>query len=213
MKNTNLIKQGYWHGVNILNSAASDCGKFELGIQTEIIKKYFDLKFLYIIGEAFFKHPGKDTFVVYQGHHGNNNALEANLILPGSAFTEKIGTFVNLEGYYQNTNIALLAPLNAREDWKILYALIEKLGFGFQKEAKLFLYKRLSLLIPSLIKANNKSLLVKDNKFSANSYNFFKNNFVLLVKSDNFYMADSISRASPVMAKCSKSLLNKQPFF
>ena len=39
-----------------------------------------------------------NTFVVYQGHHGDAGAQRADVILPGAAYTEKSGTYVNTEG-------------------------------------------------------------------------------------------------------------------
>ena len=44
---------------------------------------------------------GADTFVVYQGHHGDAGAARADVILPGAAYTEKPGTYVNTEGRVQ----------------------------------------------------------------------------------------------------------------
>ena len=58
-----------------------------------------------------------------QGHHGDAGALAANLVLPGSAYTEKSATYVNTEGRVQRTARALDPPGNARDDWQILVAL------------------------------------------------------------------------------------------
>ena len=67
----------------------------------------------------------EDTFVIYQGHHGDINASKADVILPGSAFTEKGASYVNAEGRPQETHRVFLAPDLAREDWKIVRALSE----------------------------------------------------------------------------------------
>lgn len=59
------------------------------------------------------------------GHHGDNGAQIADVILPGAAYTEKTSTYVNTEGRAQQTRIAVNPPGMAREDWKIIRALSE----------------------------------------------------------------------------------------
>lgn len=59
------------------------------------------------------------------GHHGDVGATMADVILPGAAYTEKYGTYVNTEGRAQQTRVAVTAPGIAREDWKILRAISE----------------------------------------------------------------------------------------
>lgn len=61
----------------------------------------------------------------YPGHHGDVGALMADVIMPGAAYTEKYGTYVNTEGRAQQTRVAVTAPGMAREDWKILRAVSE----------------------------------------------------------------------------------------
>ena len=71
---------------------------------------------------------GAATFVVYQGHHGDRGAARADVILPGAAYTEKNGTYVNTEGRVQRGFRAVFAPGEAREDWKILRAFSAVIG-------------------------------------------------------------------------------------
>lgn len=59
------------------------------------------------------------------GHHGDEGAPMADIILPGAAYTEKNGTYVNTEGRSQHTRVAVTAPGMAREDWKIIRAVSE----------------------------------------------------------------------------------------
>jgi NADH-quinone oxidoreductase subunit G len=66
--------------------------------------------------------------VIYQGHHGDAGAHRADVILPGAAYTEKDGTYVNTEGRVQLGRLAVFPPGEAREDWKILRALSDVLG-------------------------------------------------------------------------------------
>ena len=67
----------------------------------------------------------EDCFIVYQGHHGDQGALIADVVLPGAAYTEKDATFVNTEGRSQHTRVAVTPPGMAREDWSIIRALSE----------------------------------------------------------------------------------------
>ena len=68
------------------------------------------------------------AFVIYQGHHGDRGAARADVILPGAAYTEKDGTYVNTEGRAQLARRAVFPPGEAREDWTILRALSGALG-------------------------------------------------------------------------------------
>ena len=70
--------------------------------------------------------PG--AFVVYIGSHGDRGAHRADVILPGAAYTEKSGLFVNTEGRVQAASRAAFPPGDAREDWAILRALSGALG-------------------------------------------------------------------------------------
>jgi NADH-quinone oxidoreductase subunit G len=123
--------------VNILHTAAGRVGGLDVGFVPasggrnfrEIIDgtKTGDIKFLYLLNvdiDADFSN----TFVVYQGHHGDLGAAQADVILPGAAYTEKTATYVNMEGKSQQTKQALLPPGDAKEDWKILRALSEILN-------------------------------------------------------------------------------------
>jgi NADH-quinone oxidoreductase subunit G len=82
--------------------------------------------------------------VVYQGSHGDAGAHHADVILPGAAYTEKDGLYVNFEGRVQRGRRATFPPGEAKEDWAILRALSEHLGATLpydtldQLRAKLF---------------------------------------------------------------------------
>ena len=68
----------------------------------------------------------KSQFVIYQGTHGGENTKIADVVLPGAAYTEKDGIYVNLEGRPQLANKASYPPGNAKDDWKIIKALSDK---------------------------------------------------------------------------------------
>ena len=65
------------------------------------------------------------SFKVYIGHHGDKGARQADVVLPGAAYAEKHGTYVNTEGRVQRSERAVFPPGEAREDWTILRALSE----------------------------------------------------------------------------------------
>ncbi|GMG85227.1 NADH-quinone oxidoreductase subunit NuoG [Paralimibaculum aggregatum] len=67
-------------------------------------------------------------FVIYQGHHGDRGAHRADVILPGAAYTEQSGLYVNTEGRVQMAMRAGFPPGEAKEDWAILRALSGRLG-------------------------------------------------------------------------------------
>ena len=66
--------------------------------------------------------------MIYQGSHGDRGAHRADVILPGAAYTEKSGLYVNTEGRVQRADRAAFPPGEAREDWAILRALSDVLG-------------------------------------------------------------------------------------
>jgi NADH dehydrogenase/NADH:ubiquinone oxidoreductase subunit G len=80
--------------------------------------------------------------VVYQGHHGDAGAAAADVVLPGAAYTEKYGTYVNTEGRAQRAMPAVAPNGQAQEDWKILRALSEVCGSALPYDTlKVGLYK------------------------------------------------------------------------
>ena len=88
-----------------------------------------EIDFIYLLGADEFDvaHLGR-AFVVYQGSHGDAGAHHADVILPGAAYTEKDGLYVNFEGRVQRADRAAFPPGEAKEDWAILRALSDVLG-------------------------------------------------------------------------------------
>lgn len=206
-KNTRLINDN-WCGINFLSKHASDSGIHELGIKKSC-GSFLNLQLLYCIGQSNFKGFCKDTFIIYQGHQGNSVASLSQLILPGSSFVEKTATFVNIEGRYQRTKCALLPPGNAKEDWQIIYAFLEKL-FKLQETVAIELKQDLFSFIN--LSLNKKNIIFNKQKFIVRSKLIVKNTFLPATKIENFYRSDSISKLSITMANCTRSLLEKIPF-
>ena len=123
-----------WTGLAVLHSAASRVGALDLGLvpgeggltALEMAGAgALDLVFLLGADEI---EIGAGAFAVYVGSHGDRGAHRADVILPGAAYTEKSGTYVNTEGRVQMASRAAFPPGEAREDWAILRALSEQLG-------------------------------------------------------------------------------------
>ena len=120
-----------WKGYNVLQRAASRAGAYEVGFTTPSPTVANTIpKIIWLLGadELSSDDIPAGTFVIYQGHHGDRGAQLADVILPGAAYTEKHGTYVNTEGRVQMTRAATALPGAAREDWKIIRAASEYVG-------------------------------------------------------------------------------------
>lgn len=203
------FNSGEWNGVNLLHREASRVAALDLGFNT-LVEDSTKAKFIYLLGadEITNKDIPKDAFVVYQGHHGDLGASFADVILPGSAYTEKSGTYVNTEGRVQATRAATNPPGVAREDWKIIRALSEYLNAKLPYDDIYSVRLRLGEIAPHLVRHDviepvsqeiakiGFNDLVNKNKSATIFEEPLKNPI------DNFYFTDVISRSSPTMAKC-----------
>ena len=138
------------------------------------------------------------SFIVYQGHHGDAGAHHADLVLPGAAYTEKDGIYVNTEGRVQYSNRAAFPPGEAREDWAIIRAVSGAIGKSIGFDSLIELRHSLCSAHPHFadvdqITPAKWSPFGGRAKLSAEpvSYAF-----------RNFYMTCAISRASETMAEC-----------
>eukprot|EP00112_Aurelia_sp_Birch-Aquarium-sp1_P000914 Seg109.4 transcript_id=Seg109.4/GoldUCD/mRNA.D3Y31 product="NADH-ubiquinone oxidoreductase 75 kDa subunit mitochondrial" protein_id=Seg109.4/GoldUCD/D3Y31 len=149
----------------------------------------------------------KDCYVIYQGHHGDEGANIADAILPGAAYTEKNATYVNMEGRAQQTRRAVNPPALARDDWKIIRALSEIGNRSLPYDNADEIRDRLRDVSPNLTRYGD----VEEANFFSVSTAMYKNQDLKVKNSPlephisilkDFYMTDSISRASQTMAKC-----------
>jgi NADH-quinone oxidoreductase subunit G len=111
----------------ILHTAASRVGAMDIGFTGEGIEAALEAEVIYNLGADEVDIPA-GPFVIYQGSHGDRGAHRADVILPGAAYTEESGIFVNTEGRPQMAARAGLPPGEARENWAILRALSAELG-------------------------------------------------------------------------------------
>ena len=144
-----------------------------------------------------------DAFVIYQGSHGDRGARFADIILPGAAYTEKSGTYVNLEGRVQMAQRAVFPPGDAREDWTIIRALSEKLGAKLpfdnlgELRAKLYAEHPLFAAVDQIAPGEHtqiEALAAGDTKFE---------DVVFGAVVDDFYQTNPIARASAIMSELS----------
>ena len=200
-----------WHGFNVLHTAASRVGALDLGFVPGPGAAGLDgmmgggVDVLWLLGADEFdtSRIGANTFVVYQGHHGDRGAARADVILPGSAYTEKNGTYVNTEGRVQRGFRAMFPPGEAREDWRILRAFSDVLG-------KPLPYDTLEALRARLEHANPVFARVGLPLFGATQLEGPTGDggavsdapFVAAIA--DYYQTNAISRASLTMAECSR---------
>ncbi len=149
-KSFNLVREG-WNGWNVLHSAAARVGGLDLGFlpgeggktALEMVKPGA-LDVLFLLGADEIEASASGAFTVYLGSHGDRGAHKADVILPGAAYTEKNGLYVNTEGRVQMGERAVFPKGEAREDWAVLRALSERLDAKLpydsldQLRAKLF---------------------------------------------------------------------------
>ena len=203
------IKDG-WNGFGVLHDTASRVGALDIGfapgaggLTTAQMLTFGTLDVLFSLGADEIKVPD-DTFVIYIGTHGDRGAHRADVILPGAAYTEKQGIFVNTEGRVQMANRASFPPGDAREDWAIIRALSDVLGNKLPFDSLGALRQAIFKAVPHLMRidqiepgvaADLTTLAGKGGKAD-------KAPFKTVV--EDYYLTNPIARASAVMAECSR---------
>ena len=203
------VKEG-WNGFAVLQNTASRVGALDIGFATGAgglnvaqMTTFGTLDVLFSLGADEIKVPD-GTFVVYIGTHGDAGAHRADVILPGAAYTEKSGLFVNTEGRVQMANRAGFPPGDAREDWAIIRALTEVLAKKLPFDSLAALRQAIFKAAPHMIRidqiasgnaADLKALAARGGTIEKVP---FKASVV------DFYLTNPIARASAVMAECSR---------
>jgi NADH-quinone oxidoreductase subunit G len=199
-----------WHGFNILHHAAARVGALDIGFlpgpqaksTAQMLGGGVDILWLLGADELDTKAIGADTFVIYQGHTGDAGAARADLILPGAAYTEKDGTYVNTEGRVQQARLALKPPGDAREDWRIIRALSAYLGHALPYDTLQELRAHLAQSYPVFAQIGDvRRLAGTDLAAPAGDVAALRGDSFVPVLA-NYYQTDAISRASPTMAAC-----------
>ncbi len=204
-----MVRNG-WNGFNVLQTAAARVGAMDIGFvpgaggrgTDEIIAGAGEgaIEILYLLGadEIAMDDLGS-AFVIYQGHHGDAGAHRAGVILPGAAYTEKGGTYVSTEGRAQRTARAVFPPGDAREDWAVIRALSESIGHTLPFESKAELRAAMIEAAPGLATLD----AVTESAWGefGTPGDTAADPFVL--PTEDFYLTNSICRASEIMAECS----------
>jgi NADH-quinone oxidoreductase subunit G len=206
-----------WNGFNVLHGAAARVGGLDLGFVpgeggrdlAAILDgvHHGDIEVVYLLGadEIDMARLGPNAqegaFVIYQGHHGDAGAHRADVILPGAAYTEKNGTYVNTEGRVQLGRLAVSPPGQARADWAIVRALSEVVGQRLPYDDLGALRRRLVEVDP---------VFAAVDRITAADWGEFGEAGALdgapfAAAVENFYMTDPISRASATMASCAEA--------
>jgi len=202
------VKDG-WNGFCVLHTAASRVGALDIGfvpgaggLKATEMATYGMVDVLFLLGADEFEiDPG--AFVVYIGTHGDRGAHRADVILPGAAYTEKSGIYVNTEGRVQMAARAAFPPGDAREDWAILRALSEVLGQRLPYDSLPALRARLFTLHPHLqrvdaITAGDAADIVRLAELGGTL-----EKAPLRSPVEDYYLTNAITRASAIMAECS----------
>ncbi len=199
--------KGDWTGLAVLHTAAARVGALDLGfvpgqggLDAQQMAKAGALDLVFLVGaDEISVEPG--AFTVYVGSHGDRGAHRADVILPGAAYTEKSGTYVNTEGRAQMTDRAAFPPGDAREDWAIFRALSGALEKPLPFDSLSALRSQLYAACPHFqrIDAVEPSDASKLASLPAGELG----HGALVSSIADFYLTNPIARASRVMAECS----------
>jgi NADH-quinone oxidoreductase subunit G len=204
-----------WHGFNMLHTAAARVGALDIGFVpgthgkslAQMLNGGVDVLWLLGADEFDTSNIGANTFVVYQGHHGDAGAARADVILPGAAYTEKQGTYVNTEGRVQRGLLAVYPPGDAREDWKIVRAFSEMVGHTLPYDTIDALRARLETVNPVFGRVEFLPRFGCTDQSGPAGDPTALSDAPFEPAIANYYQTDPISRASPTMAACSTTQL------
>ncbi len=205
------LKKPGWNGFNVLHFSAARMGGLMLGYAqpggiADLVKAAPELLFLLGADETDLTAFGS-SFKVYVGHHGDRGAAAADVVLPGAAYSEKAGTYVNLEGRVQRGERAVFPPGDAREDWSIFRALSEALGRTLPFDSLPGLREAMYAEVPALRELGlvpldwNPPALATAASGRIEGYPI-----------KDFYLTNAICRASPTMQRCSQELVHGEAF-
>jgi NADH-quinone oxidoreductase subunit G len=199
-----LIKDG-WNGFNVLHTSASRMAGLILGYAqpgglADI--EAADPHLVLLLGADEVKADKfKRAYKVYIGHHGDNGARMADLVLPGAAYPEKHGTFVNTEGRVQRGEKAAFPPGEAREDWAILRAVSQLAGSTLPFDSFDQLRAQMIAEYPQLGRDALVDLPWAPPNLAGEAEGPIRYPIA------DFFLTNAICRASPTMRRCSEELV------
>ncbi len=188
-----------WNGFNILHRHAASVGALDLGIHHQNAKSIVENSdILYLLDMDEFDELGQisdNTFVIYQGHHGDAGAHRANVILPTAAPTEQNGIYVNTEGVLQNSYKSVSQIGRAILSCECIDRIIRRISGTHNYDS----YQELNRDTTDALKMNRQWINVDINNSSILDSDIIDTNSC-------FYHSDSICRASRTMARCKAEL-------
>jgi NADH-quinone oxidoreductase subunit G len=202
------VKEG-WNGHGFLHAAAARPGALDIGfvpgdggLCAADMARAGALDLIFLLGADEIDVPA-GAFVVYLGTHGDRSAHRADVVLPGAAYPEKSGIYVNTEGRVQMAARAAFPPGDAREDWAILRALSDRIGHKLPYDSLAELRRALLRAYPHLGRIDQITPADSGDigRLAARGGTVDKAPFVSPI--EDFYLTNPIARASAVMAECS----------
>ena len=203
-----------WNGFNILHTAAGRVGAMDAGflpgeggLDTNGILEASEtgnMDVVYLLGaDEIDVSRLANSFVIYQGSHGDKGAAIADVILPGAAYSEKTATYVNFEGRPQMTMRAVFPPGEAREDWTIIRALSQTLGKTLPYDNAMELRQKIYEQAPQLAAIGEVASEPMNSlrELSHEAIRIQPTPFSLAIA--DFYMTNPVARASVTMAEMS----------
>ena len=204
VKPLGLIKDG-WNGFNVMHISASRMASLMLGYAQKggiaDIEAAKPEVVLLLGADEVAADRFKGAFKIYIGHHGDAGARQADLVLPGAAYAEKHGTYVNTEGRVQRSEKAVFAPGEAREDWAILRAVSELTGKALSFDNFGQLRTAMIKDHPELGRDGLIDLPWSPPKLDA------KAEGPIRYPIGDFFQTNAICRNSPTMQRCSEELV------
>lgn len=194
-------------GFNLLHQSASNVGSLILGLQTQNLQKVYDADVLYLLNADEVNIDKKNNqFIIYQGSHGGENSRIANVILPSAAYSEKNGSFVNLEGRVQRSYKASYPPGFAKEDFEIFNDISKSKGSNHG-------YSSFEILREEMIN-EHKLLGIYDKIQLSDIENLkiekhVKKDHLVEINNIDYYQTNIIARSSKTMNEC--KLAKQQP--
>ena len=199
-----VVRPG-WNGFNLVHTAAARAGALRLGMAVDggvnALLGDSNIKALFLLG-ADEVNVQAGRFTVYIGTHGDHGVAHADVILPAAAYTEKAGTWVNMEGRVQRALKATQPPGDAREDWTIFRALSSVLGVKLPYDDLSALRARIASEWPDLARDG---LIARAERLKAVKPRAVKGPLRHIYS--NHQLTNPIARASATMAACVSALL------
>lgn len=225
----NYIKKLQYNQINMLISNVGTINMLDFGITNKQSTQQgyitnLKKKFKFLVNYSFNNFENSNNSLnIYQGHHGSQNIIKADVLLPTTTSMEKVGKYNNIFGEVATTSCVVYPLKNIRTDWKILNVLNEllnnKLFFNSIKDLNLQLstytpHYKLNTKITKQYRYNYYDIMGKIQRQTDFVMKFLKvKNFVLLPVINNFYQNDIITKASYTMSLCTQKFGKRKKNF